>query len=298
MPPPPADRKVSPMTTPFVLDVDDAGFERDVMERSRSTPVVVDFWAPWCAPCRTLGPVLERLAEEHAGAFVLARVDVDANPRLAEAFAVRSIPAVKAIRGGEVVAAFEGALPEGRLRLFLEKVLPSAADALTQEGARFAAGGHRNAAEERFRAALATDPRHAGALLGLAGVLAEGGHANEALELLERILPGVPEHAEAERLAAALRTKGAGTAYDEAALRARLAAQEDDLDARLDLGLGLAAAGRHEEALEMLLDVVRRNAHFRDDAARRAMVDLFAVLGAESPLTQRYRGALARALFR
>ena len=286
------------MTTPFVVDVDEAGFEREVLQRSKTTPVLVDFWAPWCAPCRSLGPLLEKLAAEHAGAFVLAKVDVDANPRLAEAFAVRSIPAVKAIRRGEVVAAFEGALPEGRIRLFLEKLLPTAADALAAEGGRFADGGHANAAEERFHAALTEDPRHAGALLGLARLLADRGRPDEAQALLARILPGVPEHAEAERLAAVLRTRSSAEAFDEASLRARLQAREDDLDARVDLGLGLAASGRHEEALETLLDAVRRDAAFRDEAARRAMVDLFAVLGAEHPLTQRYRGALARALFR
>lgn len=286
------------MTTPHAIDVDDAGFERDVLQRSKTTPVLVDFWAPWCAPCRTLGPVLEKLAAEHAGAFLLARVDVDANPRLAETYGIRSIPAVKAIRGGEIVAAFEGALPEAQLRRFLEKLLPTPADERVAEGRRLAEAGHRNAAEERFRAALAEDPRHTGALLSLAGVLAESGREAEAQTLLEGILPGDPEHAEAERLAAELRTRGAAASFDEAALRARLAAREDDPDARLDLGLGLAAAGRHEEAFEMLLESVRRDPQLRDEAARRAMVDLFAVLGAESPLTQRYRGALARALFR
>jgi len=284
--------------TPYIRDVDDAGFERDVIERSRQTPVVVDFWALWCAPCRSLGPVLERLAREHAGAFVLAKVDVDANPAAAKAFAVRSIPKVVGLRDGRVVAQFEGAAPEPSVRRFLAALLPGPADTLAAQGRRFAEGGHLNAAEERYREALALDLRHAGALLGLAELLAEQGDASAALDLLGRIGPGLPESDSAERLSAALRTKGAAAGFDEAGLRARLAARADDLDAHIDLGLGLAAAGRHEEALAELLEAVRSNPRHRDEAARRAMLDLFALLGGEHPLTQRYRGELARALFR
>lgn len=286
------------MTSRFVLDVDDTSFERDVLARSRTVPVVVDFWAGWCAPCRALGPLLERLAEEHAGAFVLAKVDVDANPTLAEAFAVRSIPAVKAFRDGAVVASFEGALGEGRVRSFLAPLLPTRADEIAAEAATLAAAGHLDAAEERFRAALAESPAHSGANLGLARLLAEQERTDEALAVLERIVAVGTEHAEAERLAAALRTRASRAGFDEAELRARLAAKPDDPDARLELGLGLAACDRHEEALETLLECVRRDPKHRDEAARRAIVDLFSVLGPDDPLTQRFRAGLARVLFR
>lgn len=293
------DTTLAPMSDePFVRDVTDAEFEREAIERSRHTPVVVDFWAPWCAPCRTLGPILERLAREHDGAFVLVKVNVDENPASASAFGVRSIPRVLGLRDGRVLREFEGALPEPSVRRFLEALLPTRADALAAEGRRLAEAGHRNAAEERFRNALASDPHHTGAKLGLATVLAESGDAAAALELLAQIGPGLPESAAADRLAAALRTQEAAADFDEDGLRRRLSERPDDLDALVDLGIGLAAAGRHEEALETLLDAIRREPHHREDAARRAMVDLFALLGADHPLTQRYRGALARALFR
>jgi putative thioredoxin len=281
----------------WVIDVGEQDFEREVLARSETVPVVVDFWAPWCGPCRVLGPLLERLAEEHAGAFVLARVDVDQAPELARSFGVRSIPAVKAIRARTLVAEFAGAQPEAAVRQILAAVLPSEADHAAREGDEAAAGGHLARARARWEAALALDPRHPGALLGLARLRADAGEADAALDLLERIGAGTPVSEEAERLAASLRTRAAAGG-DEGALRRRLEADPGDLDARLDLGRLLAAGGRHGEALEELLEVVRRDPHHDDDAARRAMVDLFAVLGPEHPLTERYRAALARALFR
>ncbi|MCC6642506.1 MAG: tetratricopeptide repeat protein [Deltaproteobacteria bacterium] len=281
-----------------VHDAGDATFEREAIERSKTVPVVVDLWAPWCAPCRSLGPILERLAEEHGGAFELVKVNVDESPATARALAVRSIPTVIALRDGRVVSQFEGALPEASVRRFLEAVLPTRADGLVAEGRRFADAGHLDTAESRYREALTLDARHPGALLALAALMGDREDTAPALELLERIGPGLPESEAADRLAAALRTRGAAAGFDEAGLRARLAACDGDLDARVDLGLGLAAAGRHEEALETLLDALRRDPKHRDEAARRAMIDLFALLGADHPLTQRYRSALARALFR
>src|SRR5881397_2645041 len=153
---------------PLVLDVGDHDFEREVLERSKSVPVVVDFWAPWCAPCRALGPVLERLAHDHAGAFVLARVNVDEAPAVSQAFGIQSIPAVKGFRDGALVAEFVGAQPESAVRQFLAAVLPSEADRLAGEGEARAAAGDLAAAEAAFQDALARDGRQPRALLGLA----------------------------------------------------------------------------------------------------------------------------------
>jgi putative thioredoxin len=279
------------------IDVGDADFEGEVVLRSREVPVVVDFWAPWCGPCRSLGPILERLADEHRGEFVLAKVDVDKSPATAQRFGVRSIPLVVALRDGEAVAEFTGAQPESAVRQFLARILPTAADKLAAEGDELAAAGHANAAEARYRGALAQEPRHGRALLGAARLLAERGEIDAALDHLARVSSPGGVGQEAERLAAELRTRAEPAANVEA-LRAKLARDPDDLGARLALGRALAARREYEPALAELLAVVERDREFEDQAARRAMLDVFEVLGRENPLTERFRAELARSLFR
>jgi len=283
--------------TQAIIDVGDEDFEREVLERSKDVPVVVDFWAPWCAPCRALGPVLERLAAEHGGAFVLAKVNVDESPAVARALRIQSIPAVKAFRDGHIALEFVGAQPESAVRQFLAAVLPTEADRRAREGESRLAAGDTAAAEAGFTAALALDPRHPRALLGLARLHVARGDDPEALTLLERVPPSASVAREAERLAAEIRTRVDATG-DEATLRGRVRANPGDLDARLQLGRVLAARGRYAEALAELLEVVRRDPGHADQAARKAMLDVFEVVGARDPLTEKYRSELAQALFR
>jgi len=284
------------MPGPWVIDATDRDFEASVIERSKQVPVVVDFWAPWCGPCRTLGPLLEKLADEHAGAFVLAKVNVDENPGLAQAFGVQSIPMVLALDNAEVVQHFVGALPESQLRQFLATILPSQADHLVEEGTSARTVGEAAEAEAKFRAALALEPRHGGALVGLASVLADAGRDADALALLDRVDPG-PHRARADQLAAEIRVRQASAA-DVEALAREAEARPDDLEARFRLAQAYAASARHEEALRTYLAIVARDRTFRDDGARKAMVDLFALLGSDHPLTDRFRSELGKVLFR
>jgi putative thioredoxin len=280
---------------PWVIDVTDADFEAQVIERSKQVPVVVDLWAPWCGPCRVLGPLLERLADESAGAFVLARVNIDENPGLAGAFRVQSIPMVIGVRNGALAGHLVGAQPENVLREFLAQLMPSEAERLAEEGAALLAAGKAAEAEALLRRALESDPRSDHALLGLGKILSMRGADDEALALLERVAPG-PARQEADRLAAALRIRKSGAA-DTAELRARVQANPADLEARFALAQALAAEGRHEEALEHYLAIVKQDRGFRDDGARKAMLDIFDLLGPGNELADRYRSELAKVLF-
>ena len=279
----------------WTKNVGDATFDAEVIERSKSVPVVVDFWAPWCGPCRTIGPVLERLAEDHKGAFVLAKINVDENPEVAAEFGIRSIPAIKAFRDGEVFDEFVGALPEPALRQFVKRILPTEADRSATEGRSAESRGDTAAAETFYRRALEGDPNHPAARVGLGRLLAAS-DPPAALAELDRVLPGTPERAEADRIAARLRlAAGDGAAASE--LRARVERDPADLEARLKLARWLAANEDYEAALGHLLELVKRDRAFEDEAGRKAMLDIFNILGARHPVTEKYRGELARVLF-
>ncbi len=279
----------------WVIDASDRDFESAVIERSQQTPIVVDFWAPWCGPCRTLGPLLERLAEEHHGAFILAKVNVDESPELSRALNIQSIPMVLGFRDGKGVAEFVGALPEAAVRQFLATVLPSEAERLAVEAAELWSAGSHAESEATFQRALELDARCDRALFGLAGILADRDAYDTALQLLDRISAG-PLRQDADRLAAEIRIRLAGGG-DENSLRVKLAANPADLETRLLLGQVLAALSKYEEALTEYLEIVRRNRGFRDGAARKAMLDIFDLLGADSAITNHYRSELAKVLF-
>jgi len=281
------------MTSPsdFVKDVDTAGFPRDVLQRSREVPVVVDFWAAWCQPCRIIGPVLERLAREAGGAFELVKVDVDANQELAAQYRVQGIPMVVAFRDGKIIDMFTGAIPESAIREWVERILPTELDLMVDQARTALLSNDSTAAEHILRQVLDQQPDHAEAGTSLAAMLIDRGATDEALIVLGRLVPD----AEVERLQSAARLKASST-EDLSGLESRIASDPTDDEARIDLAKALAARNEFEPALDNLLMVVRAKGPRKDDA-RVAMLDIFGVLGDEHPLTQTYRRQLASALF-
>lgn len=280
----------------WTIEAGEDNFEADVLERSHEVPVLVDFWAPWCGPCRVLGPVLEKLADEYSGKFVLAKINVDESPSLAGAFGVQGIPAVKLIKDGEIAGEFTGALPEPAVREMLSRYLPSEYDEQADEAADLEEQGKPAEAQAIYQSILDAEPTHAKSLLGLGRVLMNAGDRDGALETLERISPAAEERKIADRLIARLQLQGDRSA-DEATLRQKLAAQPDSLEARFELAQALAANEKFEEALSEFLDIVKSDREFRDDGARKAMVQIFDVLPPDDPLIDKYRSELATVLF-
>ena len=281
------------MTTEAVVDAGDATFSQAVIDRSYEVPVIVDFWAPWCGPCRVLGPALEQLAEEYAGRAQLVKVNVDESPGVASQYGIQGIPAVKAFRAGEVVNEFVGALPEPQVRAFFETLVPSEADKVAAEAARARASGDLGTALMHFEEALKQDPGHQAASVGLAELLLADGQVDRAEELASRF----PADPLAKHVLALLAFQRAAAGEDRAALEARLEANADDAAAHYALGSLLAVAGEWEGALEHLLATVRLDRAIDGDGGRLRMLDAFNLLGDPHELTQEYRRRLTNVIF-
>jgi len=271
-----------------IINVSESDFEFEVLAYSQQIPVVVDFWAEWCIPCRTLGPQLERLTQEAQGAFRLAKVDVDANPNLAQRFNVRSIPAVKAFRDGKIVSEFLGIVPEQRLRDFVRTLAPSELDLALEKAGSMLKLEQWRSAEQVYRKILEKDPGQASALLGLAKTLLAQGIDVEALEIL-RGFPASAEYSAAQSLlplAVALHRMGNGDQWND-----------DPLDAAFNRSMRLVERGNLPAALDGLLDVLRENKNYRKGEGRKVIVGIFELLGEDNPLTRQYRQELASVLF-
>ena len=284
------------VNSPYIVETTQETFERDVVDRSRDVPVVVDFWAEWCGPCRTLGPRLERLAEEYGGKFVLVKADTERVPEIAAAFGIRSIPAVFGLKDGKLVDSFVGVLPESEIRAFLDRLLPTPAERLIAE-ARGLESSDLKAAEARYRIALDLAPEEPQVKIGLARVLLAQDRPDEARPLIEALERRGYLEPEAEKLKAdlTLRSQAEGVGDVEAA-RAAAAADPDNPDLAFALAEALAAAGRYPEAMDLCLDLIERHRKRVGESAHKLMLTIFQLLG-DAEIVADYQRKLASALF-
>ncbi len=284
--------------SPYVIDVTANDFQNLVLEGSRQRPVLVDFWAEWCAPCRGLAPILEQIADSMQGKLLVAKVNTEEQQELAAQFGIRSLPTVKLFMDGQPVDEFMGGLPESEVRAFIDKHLPRESDGLLQQAETLLAQGLDEQAAALVEQAAAMDPDNAGVQLARAQIKALQGDVAAA----EKLLNGLPLDKQDQPEALALRAQltfaaALQGAPDAAVLQQRLQDAGGDSEARYQLAAYRVMAGDYESALEELLTLLKRDRAYGEDAARKAMVQIFELLGGGDELVRRYRGKMTSALF-
>ncbi len=276
--------------SPYVFNVTAAEFQARVIEASFQTPVLVDFWAAWCGPCRTLMPLLAKITESYAGKLHLAKVDTDAEQELAGHFGVRSLPTVMLVINGQPVDQFMGALPESQVREFLEKHITSEVDALRHQARDLAATGAVEPAIACLKQANVIEPNNSDILIDLAQIVSDTGDYAQATQILDALPIDVATRKEVKELKARIHLAqhaNEGPSLEE--LHQRVSADDTDLAAREQLAAALAMHQDYEGALTQFFTLMQRDRTFNDDAGRRGLLDLFEVLGAEHPLTKTWR---------
>ena len=276
------------MVSDFIVNVDESDFEYEVLQYSAHVPVVVDFWATWCVPCRVLGPRLESLARKGEGSFRLAKVNVDENARLAKQYKVRNIPAVKAFIDGHVVSEFSGVLEEDILRDFVKRLAPEPEELIYEKGESLLTLGDFAGAEEAFRAFLSMHPSHPKALLGLVRSLLFQGEGREAQILLKNF-PASSAYNTAQLLIPVAK------AFSE--MDFDMVEDLEPLEAAFRNGIRLAKLGNILAAMDGFLDVLRKDKHFRQGQVKDVFVGLLALIGDSHPEARQYRKDLSAALF-
>ncbi|MCF1184912.1 thioredoxin [Marichromatium gracile] len=284
--------------SPHVVTVTAENFQSVVIEGSYERPVLVDFWADWCAPCRMLMPLLTGLAERYAGRFLLAKVNTEEEQTLAAQFGVRSLPTVRLYKDGQPVDEFMGALPEGEIREFLDRHIPRASSGLLDQARTSIAEGALEQAAAQLEQARAEDPENNRIALLEVELRAARGEVTEAEAAIDRLPIELANDPEVNALRGRLRFAAALVdAADEATLRARLEADATDSEARYQLAARAVSQGDHATALELLLELMKRDRGYGEDAGRKGMLAVFDLLGGDGDLVARYRAKMMTALY-
>lgn len=286
----------------LIKDSDTQHFIDDVIQASRDQPVIVDFWAPWCGPCKQLGPILERVVKNAAGKVRLVKINIDENPELAQQLRIQSIPMVYGFKGGQPVDGFAGALPESQIKVFVERLAgplgPGPTEVGLDQAKQAAAAGRLDVATQIYERLLQTEPSNPEALAGLARCQIAQGRLAAARETLQRVPVEHTNHVEVDGARAALSlAEESGTLADVGELNSRLAANENDHEARIDLATALFLRGQVDSAIEHLLAIVRKDREWRDQAARKQLLKFFDALGPQHPATLSGRRKLSTVLF-
>lgn len=290
-------------TVELVKDSSDQSFMADVIEASQETPIVVDFWAPWCGPCKQLMPILERVVKDAKGAVKMVKVNIDENPGIAGQLGVRSIPAVFAFKDGQPVDGFQGGQPESELKKFIGRLTGESdpaeeAAALAARAKDSLAAGDPGGAAQDYAQALSLNPNSAEAMAGLIRLYIDGGNEDAAADLLASAPDSMKDHPEIKAVASQLTLTEQAVEPDETAeLVAAVEKNPDDLDARMALAKALAASGRNADAAEHLLYSIGKNRAHNDEAARLFLLTIFEAEGPTSEVSVEGRRALSSILF-